>query len=103
MGANVLWIDQPVGTGFSYSNSHIEHVVTEKAMAENMYEFFQKFMEQFPKYAKLDFFIMGESYAGHYIPSFAHRVYQGNSNGTGIHINLKAIGIGNGLVDPELQ
>jgi len=101
--ANVLWIDQPVGTGFSYSNNHIEHVITEKGMAENMYEFFQNFMKKYPKYQKHDFFIMGESYAGHYIPSFAHRLYQGNVNGSGIHINLKGIGIGNGLVDPELQ
>jgi carboxypeptidase C (cathepsin A) len=35
--------------------------------------------------------ITGESYAGDYIPAFASRVYQGNKNSEGIHINLKVM------------
>ena len=36
-----------------------------------------------------DFFITGESYAGHYIPAFAARVEKGNKAKEGVHINLK--------------
>jgi serine carboxypeptidase-like clade 4 len=39
--------------------------------------------------AKNDFYITGESYAGHYIPAFAARVHRGNKAKEGIHINLK--------------
>lgn len=51
---------------------------------------FQAFFSEHPQLAKNDFFITGESYAGHYIPAFASRVHQGNKNKEGIHINLKA-------------
>lgn len=42
-----------------------------------------------PEYLDNEFYITGESYAGHYIPAFASRVHQGNKNEEGLHINLK--------------
>jgi hypothetical protein len=50
---------------------------------------FQVFFKKHPEFAKNDFYITGESYAGHYIPAFASRVHQGNKANEGIHINLK--------------
>lgn len=81
---------------------------------------------------KNDFYITGESYAGHYIPALASRVHRGNKNKEGTHINLKVnpvstifllnciitlifnieinqpglhqgFAIGNGLTNPEIQ
>lgn len=49
----------------------------------------QAFFAEHPEYANNDFYITGESYAGHYIPAFASRVHQGNKAKEGIHINLK--------------
>lgn len=49
----------------------------------------QAFFAEHPQFAKNDFFITGESYAGHYIPAFAARVHHGNKAKEGIHINLK--------------
>ncbi|GFZ20403.1 serine carboxypeptidase-like 48 [Actinidia rufa] len=54
-------------------------------------------------YANNDFYITGESYAGHYIPAFATRVQKGNKGKEGIFVNLKGIAIGNGFTDPEIQ
>ncbi len=62
--ATVLWIDQPVNTGFSYSDVPFDGVVTESQMADSMYQFFQTLFTQFPQYSKLPFFVFGESYAG---------------------------------------
>jgi len=103
--ANVLWIDQPVGAGFSYSSLGDIGVVTEDQMANDMYQFFQSFFHQYPKYAKNDFYVFGESYAGHYVPAFSARVFRSNQNPEpgAIEINLKGIGIGNGLVNPAIQ
>jgi serine carboxypeptidase-like clade IV len=53
--------------------------------------FCQAFFTEHPEFAENDFYITGESYAGHYIPAFASRVYQGNKNNEGIHINLKVM------------
>lgn len=55
-------------------------------------EFFcyQAFFSEHPEFANNDFYITGESYAGHYIPAFAARVHKGNKAKEGIPINLKA-------------
>ena len=58
------------------------------------------FLEQNPEYNGRDFYITGESYAGHYVPAIAYYLL---SNDTGVNLNLKAIGIGNGLTDPYEQ
>lgn len=101
--ANVLYIDQPVNTGFSYADFGDLGVISEQDMADNMYEFFQIFFQQYPKYANNPFFITGESYAGHYIPALASRILTGNINHEAPNINLQGIAIGNGLVDPLNQ
>lgn len=49
----------------------------------------QAFFKKHPEYAKNDFYITGESYAGHYIPALAGRINQGNKNKEGITVNLK--------------
>merc|ERR1712054_734902 len=77
--ANILYIDQPVGTGFSYNSNPLDIGVTnEHEMGLDMWEFFQHFFSAHPKYAKLRFFITGESYAGHYIPALAHTIQEKN-------------------------
>jgi len=58
------------------------------------------FLEQNPEYAGRDFYITGESYAGHYVPAIAHYLLKED---TGVNLKLKAIGIGNGLTDPYEQ
>ncbi|KAJ1290880.1 hypothetical protein BS78_02G276800 [Paspalum vaginatum] len=101
--SNLIYVDQPTGTGFSYSSDSRDTRHNEATISDDLYNFLQVFFAEHPKYAKNDFFITGESYAGHYIPAFASRVYQGNKNNEGIHINLKGFAIGNGLTDPAIQ
>eukprot|EP01119_Soliformovum_irregulare_P019398 TRINITY_DN612_c0_g1_i1.p1 TRINITY_DN612_c0_g1~~TRINITY_DN612_c0_g1_i1.p1 ORF type:complete len:443 (-),score=117.82 TRINITY_DN612_c0_g1_i1:41-1369(-) len=102
--ANLLYVDQPVGTGFSYADYSRDYVTNEDEIAQDLYVFLQEFYYKFPQYSKLDFYILGESYAGHYIPAFADRVIHGNQNNQGLfEIPLKGIAIGNGWVDPYYQ
>jgi len=98
--ANVIWVDQPSGTGFS---TGLPTVHNEDGVAKNMYSFMQAFYEQLPQYKELDFYIFGESYAGHYVPAVSHYIWQQSQNTTGFKVPLKGIGIGNGLTDPEEQ
>jgi len=99
--ANIIFIDQPADVGFSYADS--DYVHDEEQVGDEMYTFLQGFFTQYPQYTTQKFFIVGESFGGHYVPSVADRIVKGNQNQEGIPINLVAIGIGNGWVDPEVQ
>ncbi|XP_006657694.1 serine carboxypeptidase-like [Oryza brachyantha] len=101
--SNLIYVDQPTGTGFSYSSDSRDTRHDEASISNDLYAFLQAFFTEHPDFAKNDFYITGESYAGHYIPAFASRVYNGNKNNEGIHINLKGFAIGNGLTDPAIQ
>ncbi|XP_057953064.1 serine carboxypeptidase-like [Malania oleifera] len=101
--ANLLYVDQPTGTGFSYSSDESDIRHNEEGVSNDLYDFLQAFFAAHSQFAKNDFYITGESYAGHYIPAFASRVNQGNKVKEGIHINLKGFAIGNGLTNPAIQ
>ncbi|KAF5189432.1 Carboxypeptidase [Thalictrum thalictroides] len=101
--SNLLYVDQPTGTGFSYSSDRRDLRHNEEGVSNDLYDFLQAFFAEHPQFAENDFFITGESYAGHYIPAFAARVHKGNKAKEGIHINLKGFAIGNGLTDPAIQ
>ena len=101
--ANVIYIDQPAGVGFSYANYPNGYDHNETMVSEDMYAFFQAFYAAYPQYKSNPLFIYGESYGGHYAPATAHRVWQGNQNHEGIHIPLAGLSVGNGMTDPYIQ
>lgn len=87
--SSVIFLDQPVNVGYSYSDTATKSTA---AAAEDVYAFLTLFFEKFPQYGKQDFHIAGESYAGHYIPTFAAKILEHEDR----NINLKSILIGNG-------
>ena len=96
--ANMLWLEQPVGVGFSYcvaNNCSCDYEGC--AFDVDAYNFFVNFFAAYPELAKLDFHISGESYGGVYVPYIADAVLTGNAGGKNPAINLKGILIGNGL------
>jgi carboxypeptidase C (cathepsin A) len=98
--ANILFVDQPVGTGMSYSETN--HILTQQHQGdEQFYRFLTGFLEAFPEYANRPLYLTGESYAGHMIPSIATYILSRNKEAGARKINLKGIAIGNGWVDPH--
>jgi cathepsin A (carboxypeptidase C) len=65
-----------------------------------MERFLKGFVKQNPEFEGREFFITGESYAGHYIPAIAAHLVK---NVTDLPLKLKGIAIGNGWVDPYNQ
>ena len=94
--ASVIFLDQPVNTGLSYSGSSVSNTI---AAGQDVYALLTLFFKQFPEYAQQDFHIAGESYAGHYIPVFATEILRHKKR----NINLKSLLIGNGLTDGLTQ
>lgn len=100
---HLIFIDNPVGTGFSYTKNDLGYCTNEKCVATGLYNAMQQFFTLFPNLRSNDFFLTGESYAGKYIPSFAMEIHEQNSNGMEKKINLKGLAIGNGYCDPINQ
>ncbi|XP_065846356.1 uncharacterized protein [Oscarella lobularis] len=98
--ANLLYIDQPLGTGFSYLTNQKKYVTNESEVAADLLYFMAQFYSRYPQYANADLYIIGESYAGHYIPATAALMLKTDSQ---FSKNLKGIAIGNGWVDPLRQ
>jgi len=100
--ANIIWLESPAGVGYSYSDTPSDYNTDDEKTAKDSYEFLSQFFVQFPQFAKNDFYIAGESYAGHYIPQLALKVLQGNQNGN-TFINLKGTLSGNPSTNNELD
>ncbi|KAH7432982.1 hypothetical protein KP509_07G049200 [Ceratopteris richardii] len=101
--SSIIFVDQPVGTGFSYTTDMRDMRHDEKGVSEDMYHFLQAFFKAHPDFADNDFFVTGESYAGHYVPAVTSRIHKANKAREGSHINLKGFAIGNGLTNPAIQ
>jgi len=103
--ANMLYVDQPIGVGFSYGTDSVTSTVT---AAPFVWTLLQAFFSSFPQYENRDFGIFTESYGGHYGPAFASYVESQNAaiaagSITGEQISLVALGINNGWYDSIIQ
>ncbi|XP_022980789.1 serine carboxypeptidase-like 45 [Cucurbita maxima] len=94
--ANMLYLETPVGVGFSYSTDTSSYeAVGDKITARDNLEFLEKWFVRFPHYRNRSLFITGESYAGHYVPQLAELMLQSNKTS----FNLRGIAIGNPVLD----
>ena len=127
--ATVIWVDQPVGTGFSYVSMRAACpcvsiraagekktclspaprygglLHNEQQVAADMHAFILAWLARYPQYATLDFHLFGESYAGHYVPAISREIVRQNAAAAAgdATINFIGMAIGNGLTDPATQ
>ncbi|KAK8991191.1 hypothetical protein V6N11_062213 [Hibiscus sabdariffa] len=100
LASNLLFIDSPVGVGFSYSNTSSDLLNNgDKRTAKDSLNFLLKWLERFPQYKDRDFYIAGESYAGHYVPQLSQAIVRYNKATKAKAINLKGYMVGNALTD----
>jgi carboxypeptidase D len=103
--ANLLFVDNPVGTGFSYVNTD-SYLHELQEMADQFLIFMDKWFSLFPQYENDDLYFAGESYAGQYIPYIARAVLDRNKRkrAEGERTwNLQGLLIGNGWIAPAEQ
>ena len=96
--ANVLYIEQPAGVGFSYSDS-LNYAHNDDSSSLDNLAAVEKFYELFPEYRSNEFYISGESYAGIYVPMLAYQIITAKSY-TGAKLN--GIMVGNGCTGSEV-
>ncbi|KAI5118652.1 hypothetical protein M0805_002572 [Coniferiporia weirii] len=105
--SNMIYIDQPIGTGFSYGTDTVNST---EAAAPFVWDAFQILFEsgEFSKFESREFILATESYGGHYGPSFVTYFDQQNAliaegKITGEPVVVSALLINNGWYDPLLQ
>eukprot|EP00339_Tiarina_fusa_P010167 CAMPEP_0117023382 /NCGR_PEP_ID=MMETSP0472-20121206/17459_1 /TAXON_ID=693140 ORGANISM="Tiarina fusus, Strain LIS" /NCGR_SAMPLE_ID=MMETSP0472 /ASSEMBLY_ACC=CAM_ASM_000603 /LENGTH=461 /DNA_ID=CAMNT_0004729489 /DNA_START=18 /DNA_END=1403 /DNA_ORIENTATION=+ len=93
--ANIIYLEAPIGVGFSYSDDKLEYITNDNKTAIQNYQFLMNWFEMFPEYKANDFYITGESYGGKYCPELASVVLDGIQNGTTPWLNMKGVMVGN--------
>ncbi|XP_011880871.1 PREDICTED: venom serine carboxypeptidase [Vollenhovia emeryi] len=99
---NLIYIDNPVGTGYSFTGDDKGYVRNETQVGRDIHSALVQFFLLFPELRNNDFFVTGESYAGKYVPAVSYTIKDYNIKAE-TKINLKGLAIGNGLCDPENQ
>eukprot|EP01097_Dermamoeba_algensis_P000106 TRINITY_DN103_c0_g1_i1.p1 TRINITY_DN103_c0_g1~~TRINITY_DN103_c0_g1_i1.p1 ORF type:complete len:503 (-),score=105.44 TRINITY_DN103_c0_g1_i1:132-1640(-) len=97
---SLLYIDNPIGTGFSFTLSNDGFVSNQEEVGRDLYSFLIQFYTIFYDQQDNDLYITGESYAGKYVPAFAYAIHNNNQRSGQLHVNLKGISIGDGAIDP---
>ncbi|XP_042487070.1 serine carboxypeptidase 24 [Macadamia integrifolia] len=98
--ANILFLESPAGVGFSYTNTSSDLTDSgDQRTAQDALIFMIRWISRFPQYKYRDFYISGESYAGHYVPQLAKKIHDYNKAYSEPFINLKGFIVGNGVTD----
>ncbi|KAI1611022.1 carboxypeptidase D [Exophiala viscosa] len=103
--ANLLFVDNPVGTGFSYVNTD-SYLHELQEMADQFLIFLEKWFALFPQFETDDIYFAGESYAGQHIPYITRAILDRNEKAKtdGKQTwDIKGLLIGNGWIAPAQQ
>lgn len=99
---HLLFIDNPVGSGFSFTKNTNGFCSNQDCVAKGLYQSLHQYFQLFPHLRDNDFYLTGESYAGKYIPSLGMLIHRENAKGK-FKINLKGMALGNAYCDPLNQ
>ncbi|XP_059647898.1 serine carboxypeptidase-like 18 isoform X1 [Cornus florida] len=96
--ASIIFLDAPVGTGFSYANNtESSSIMDDKISAAQTYQFFRKWLNDHSEFTSNDFYVGGDSYSGIVVPIIVQEIYKGNEVGRTPIIKLQGYILGNPL------
>ncbi|KAI3805611.1 hypothetical protein L1987_28143 [Smallanthus sonchifolius] len=106
MTANVIFIDLPVGTGFSYATTYNASRSSDSLLAQQSYKFLIKWLEEHPRFINNPLYITGISYMGLLAPIVTleifkenNKIFKGNERGDIAPLNIKGCVIVSPLTD----
>ncbi|KAF6165333.1 hypothetical protein GIB67_018777 [Kingdonia uniflora] len=87
--ANILFIDSPVGAGFSYSETAEGNISGERQTCWQTYEFLKKWLIGHPEFLPNPIYVGGVSYGGFTVPLVVQHISDANKAGIEPFVNLK--------------
>ncbi|XP_057536959.1 serine carboxypeptidase-like 18 isoform X2 [Amaranthus tricolor] len=97
--ASILFLESPVGTGFSYATSAEFYSTTDIIASKQIYKFLQKWFTEHPHFAKNPLYVGGSSACGLIVPFITQEIVNGNDDGTGLQLNIKGYVLGSPLTE----
>ncbi|XP_011306584.1 retinoid-inducible serine carboxypeptidase-like isoform X2 [Fopius arisanus] len=86
---NILFVDAPIGSGFSHADSDKVYSTSDRAVAEDVISVLKHFLETFPTFKKVPTYLVGQSYGGKIAIRVAWEL--GSQN---FEHNLRGVGLG---------
>ncbi|KAD7477785.1 hypothetical protein E3N88_00921 [Mikania micrantha] len=87
--ANIVSVDMPAGTGFSYAETQEGWISSDTILASDYKDFIKKFLSDNPKFLRNPLYISGISYSGIIIPKVTLELYEGNERGDQPSVNIQ--------------
>ncbi|XP_058735391.1 serine carboxypeptidase-like 50 [Vicia villosa] len=100
----LLFLDSPIGTGFSVASTTQEIPTDQTGVAKHLFAAITRFVQLDPVFKHRPIYITGESYAGKYVPAIGYYILEKNAElKDSERVNLAGLAIGDGLTDPVTQ
>ncbi|XP_026467969.1 retinoid-inducible serine carboxypeptidase-like [Ctenocephalides felis] len=96
---NVLFIDNPVGSGFSYTDKYEHFTKNNHDIAMDLVQLMHVFFKLQPKFKTVPFYVVAESYGGKMAAEFVYELYNEIQAGK-IECNLKGVVLGDSWISP---
>nr|XP_029123644.1 serine carboxypeptidase-like 18 isoform X2 [Elaeis guineensis] len=100
---SIIFLDSPVGTGFSYSSVEESYETGDTKAARQVHTFLRKWLIDHLEFLSNPLYIGGDSYSGIVVPVVAQEIAKGAQDGDELLYNLKGYLVGNPVTDEKFD
>lgn len=99
--ASIIFLDSPVGTGFSYATNPEGYYTDDITSSKHIYQFLRKWLGDHVGFRSNPVFISGDSYSGKVVPIVVQEITNGNNVGFHPSMNIQGYVLGNPTTQKE--
>ncbi|XP_037523212.1 retinoid-inducible serine carboxypeptidase [Rhipicephalus sanguineus] len=97
--ANLLFVDNPVGSGYSFVTNETGFAVNNSQIASDLVAMISVFLAKMPEFQNVPLYIFSESYGGKMAAEFALQLYKAHASGK-VSCKLSGVALGDGWLSP---